>query len=54
MSVTFSYLSEEKHPSGLALLVFFTFIKNINQEHNLLPDCACLWTVYVLICKKVC
>ena len=26
MSVTFSYLVEEKHPSGLELLVFFDFI----------------------------
>ena len=58
----FSYLSEEKHPTGLELLVFFTFINffgNINLEHNLLPDCACLWTVYYqftsfFLCKNVC
>ena len=57
----FSYLSEEKHPTGLELLVFFTFINffgNINQEHNLLPDCTCLWTVYYqftsfFVCKNV-
>ena len=47
--------------SGLQLLVFFTciltFFENINQEHNSLPDCACLWTVYwftgqLVFCEK--
>ena len=56
----FNYTSEKKSTSGLELLVFFicllTFFENINQEHNLLPDCACLWTVYVCTGKpwKMC
>ena len=35
--------------------IFHFFFENINQEHSLLPDCACLWTVYlVLVCKNAC
>ena len=55
MSVTFSYLSKEKHPSGLEFWYFslsFTLFENINLEHNLLPDCGQF--IYVLICKNVC
>ena len=50
MSVTFSYLSKEKHPSGLEFWYFslsFTLFENINLEHNLLPDCGQF--IYVLI-----
>ena len=37
MSVTFIYLSAKKT----------TFFENINQEHNLIPDCPCLWTAHL-------
>ena len=48
----------EKHPSYQDKNYWYfslslTFFENINQEHihSLLPDCACLWTVY---CKNIC
>ena len=36
-----TYQSERRASEiGVKLLVFFTFFINVNQEHNLLTDCA--------------
>ena len=59
MSVTFSYLVEEKHPSGLELLVFFNFINFFLK--TLTKNIIYCQTVHVfgqfthaLICKNIC
>ena len=31
-----------------------TFFESINKEHNLRPDCACLWTVYLFTGMQKC
>ena len=47
------YFSEKStSETGVKLLVFFAFFitffyQNINQEHNLLSDCACGMSTYV-------
>ena len=52
-------MCQRKSTSGIKLLVFFTFINFflktfINQKYNLLPDCACFWTVYLYVCCEKC
>ena len=52
-------MSEKKHiwtriTADWCFSLSLTAFENINQEHNLLPDCACLWTIYLCtgICEK--